>query len=156
MSRIRDRRLQRLAERYVSTETEAEQWRAGLEARLEFCRVLREMLAELGVDPAQVRMLRVCDEAAAELAAGPPRALIGGKNAPADALALKLEDLAGRYRDDPTIDFADASLMQVFAWCAGRLGLSFAEDDDVAPAANPLQKQRQQRARSDMPKPDRK
>jgi len=69
MPRIRERRLARLAARVTQGDTDAEWRRASLEARVAIGAVLRQSLTELGVDPARLAMLRVCDEAAAELAA---------------------------------------------------------------------------------------
>jgi len=139
MPRSRDRRLARLAARHVAAETEIDHWRATLEARLALCAVLRDMLAELGIDPARVRMLQVCDKAEAELAAGPPAAPVHPETAPTSEFEQQVETLARRYRANPEIDFSHASLISVFAWCVARLG---ADAPQFLTAATPLQKQR--------------
>jgi hypothetical protein len=104
--------------------------RATLEARAPVGAALRRALGQLGIDPARVAMLRVCDAAAAELAA--PADARGAKTPPAAAedahaaaapaqLAARLARLGQRYRDAPDIDFAHASLAEILAWCTARL-----------------------------------
>jgi hypothetical protein len=94
---------------------------------------LRQLLAERGVDPAEVVMLRVVDEAAAELAAMPEGA--GGRDEAAaaererrdaeradwreaDAVFDKLVRLALlHYADGRRPEPARSSLMEWLAWC---------------------------------------
>ena len=144
MARARDKRLQRLAAHHASTETEADHWRAALEGRIAFCGLVRDLLAELGVDPAQVKHAAAPpgDEAAAELAAGPPPAMVRDAAEPGSKFEREIDRLARRYREDPAIDFAGASLMMVFAWCVAQFGAREEAGGSDPPAANPLQKQR--------------
>jgi hypothetical protein len=128
-----------------------EKRRRRLQRHVAFCLLLRETLQRLGVDPATVAMLCTQDEAAAALTsrghAIPDRVdpddwhaiyLRCAEALPADAnsnaaaetplpgdprgeFRAKVDRTVQRYLDDPSIDFSDASLAQVFAWCAARL-----------------------------------
>lgn len=68
MSPARRARLARLTPRIIKPVwPDPEKHRRGLLHHVEFGLVLRETLPRLGVDPSQVKMLRVCDKAAEEL-----------------------------------------------------------------------------------------
>jgi hypothetical protein len=139
-----------------------------LETRIAIGEALRCLLPQRGIDPARLATLRVCDEAAAELAAmpaphpaaaprrafasrrergegslrrrapSPPRRGEGWGEGPATELNPQLEALVQRYRDDPAIDFSQASLADALAWyiAQSEAGVSHF-------AADLLQKQRQ-------------
>lgn len=101
-----------------------------LEARTAIGTALRQALAELAIDPAAVPMLRVSDEAAQELRTAGDRpktdaaapALDGDQRhvAAAEAFAKRIEGLAQRYKDGQGIDFSQASLAEMLAWCLAR------------------------------------
>ncbi len=104
-----------------------------LRARVKIGMVLRQALAELGVDPATVVMLQIADEAARELAvtadgaegldacAPPPVADDPYDDDFAAAFEARIDASVRRYRDEPGIDFAQASLAEALAWCLARL-----------------------------------
>jgi hypothetical protein len=58
---------------------------------------------------------------------------------PQSRFVQKIEALVRRDQANPEIDFAQASLGQVFAWCNARL---VATASQSSTAVNPLQKQR--------------
>jgi hypothetical protein len=115
----------------------------------------------LGIDPATVAMLQIADEAARELAvtaddaegldagALPPVADDPCDNASAAAAEAHIDGSVQRYRDEPGIDFAQASLAEALAWCLARLensspprgGGNGEEDGARLFAADLLQKQ---------------
>jgi hypothetical protein len=76
-----------------------------------------------------------------EQAAAPAAAIddaSSGEAGPTE-LGASIVNLARRYQHDPAIDFIQASPMQVLAWCIAQ-----AETAAVPPAADLLQKQREQ------------
>lgn len=152
MSPARRARLARLTPRIIKPVwPDPEKHRRGLLHHVEFGLVLRETLPRLGVDPSQVKTLRVCYKAAEELrklghevpdrpapdcwllwflgfVSAPPPPPEGEPPAPPLPdddprleLLAKLGRMVDRYLADPEIDFGDASLMQVLTWCAARL-----------------------------------
>ena len=125
--------MARLAARSTAAE-DAAAWRiATLRARVKLGIVLRQALVQLGVDSATVAMLRIADEAARELAvtadgaegpdaaAPPPAADDPCDDDPAAAFEARIDTSVRGYRDEPGIDFAQASLAEALAWCLARL-----------------------------------
>jgi hypothetical protein len=163
MRRAREAQMARLAVRSTAAD-DAAAWRiATLRARVKLGTVLRQALVELGIDPATVKMLQIADEAARELAATPDGAegLDAGAPPPvaddpcdddsATAFEARIAGSVQRYRDEPGIDFAQASLAEALAWCLARLEKSSPseaagtreEDGARLFAADLLQKQQQ-------------
>jgi hypothetical protein len=135
MRRAREAQLARLTTR-STTADDAAAWRsAALRARVKIGAVLRQALAQTGIDPARVAMLRISDEAAQELAliADRPEPPAGatpltGDRLPDGSAALfetRIDELVRRYRDGQGIDFAGTSVAEALAWCLGRLASSF-------------------------------
>ena len=155
--------MARLAARSTAADDAAAWHSATLRARVKLGMVLRQALVQLGIDPATVAMLRIADEAARELAvtAGGSEGLDAGAPPPvADdqcdddfiaALEARIDESVQRYRDEPGIDFAQASLAEALAWCLARLENSSPpeavgtreEDGARLFAADLLQKQQQ-------------
>jgi hypothetical protein len=159
----REAQMARLAARSTAAD-DAAAWRIeALRARVKLGMVLRQALVQLGVDPATVAMLQIADEAARELAvtAGGAEGLDAGAPPPvaanpcdgnsAAALEARIDASVRRYRDEPGIDFAQASLAEELAWCPARLdngappvAAGTREEDDARLfAADLLQKQQQ-------------
>lgn len=154
--------MARLAARSTAADDAAAWHSATLRARVKLGMVLRQALVQLGIDPATVAMLQIADEAAQELAvtgdsaegldpALPPVADDPYDNASATTFEARIDGSVQRYRDEPSIDFAQASLAEALAWCLARLeNLSPPEaagtrKEDAARlfAADLLQKQQQ-------------
>ena len=157
--------MARLAARSTAAD-DAAAWRiATLRARVKLGMVLRRALVQLEIDPATVAMLQVADEAARELAvtvdgaggldagAPPPVADDPCDDASVAAIEARIGGSVQRYRDEPGIDFAQASLAEALAWCLARLDHSpppeaaetREEDSARLFAADLLQKQQQDR-----------
>lgn len=133
MPRAREAQLARLARRGRAADDAAAWHTAALRARVAIGAVLRQALAQLGIDPATVAMLRLSDEAAQELATAADRPepdtaattpLAGDlrSDASIQAFEARLDRLVQRYRDGEGIDLARTSLAEALAWCLGRLG----------------------------------
>lgn len=123
-----EKRLRRLRAGLLYAEATASAQRSALEAMVAVGAQIRAMLAERGVDPGEVAALRRVDEAAAELAALPPRADRHEDAAPAGADVVagrEVEEFVRQlvrlalvhYADGERPDPAHASLMQWHAWC---------------------------------------
>jgi hypothetical protein len=122
-----------LAARSTAADDAAAWHIATLRARVKVGMVLRQALVQLEIDPATAAMLRITDEAAQELAvtAGGAEGLGAGALPPvagdpcdddsAAALDARIDGSVQRYRDEPGIDFAQASLAEALAWCLARL-----------------------------------
>jgi hypothetical protein len=163
MRRAREAQMARLAARSTAADDAAAWRRATLRARVKLGMVLRQSLVELGIDPATVAMLRLADEAARELAvtadgaegldagAPPPVADAPCGDGSAAAFEARIDASVQRYRNEPGIDFAQASLAEALAWCLARLENSSPpeaagtreEDGARLFAADLLQKQQQ-------------
>ena len=155
--------MARLAARSTAADDAAAWHIATLRARVKVGMVLREALVQLEIDPATVKMLQIADEAARELAesAGGLEGLDAGAlprvaDDPCDDATVakfeaRIDGSVQRYRDEPAIDFAQASLAEALAWCLARLENSLPpeaagtreEDGARLFAADLLQKQQQ-------------
>jgi hypothetical protein len=131
MRRAREAQLARLAARATVADDAAAWHGAALRARVKVGAALRQALEQSGIDPATVAMLRICDEAARELAetpdrpeqhpAAPPIAGDRRHDLSAAPLEARIDRLVRRYRDRPGIDLAQASLAEALAWSLARL-----------------------------------
>jgi hypothetical protein len=114
--RSRDRRLARLAARSANTATEAEERSVALEARAAIIDTIRLSLTELGIDPATVAAFRRIDMATDDPAPASP-APQPDDDSP---FGPEVERLARYYLNHPAIDFGQASLVEILAWCIAR------------------------------------
>ena len=119
-----EKRLKRLAADLMQAENAALAHRRMLRSRVAFGTRLREMLAARGVDPAEIVMLRVVDEAAAELAAMPTRDDDAADGPAGNGDWRAAADLYRRITRLALLHFADgerpgrgSSLMEWHAWC---------------------------------------
>ena len=155
--------MARLAARSTAADDAAAWHIATLRARVKVGMVLREALVQMGIDPAAVAMLQIADEAARELAetadgaegldagAPPPVAYDQYDDDSAAQFEARIDGSVQRYRDEPGINFAQASLAEALAWCLARLENSSPpeavgtreEDGARLFAADLLQKQQQ-------------
>jgi len=155
MTRARDKHLARLTARRESVITAADRRREALQAQVAIGVVLRRCLARLDIDPARLTMLRVCDAAAAELAAMPaardgvaPSATgrtagrTGkeqngapvGEAAGAAVFDARLMAMTENYRNGCDLDLGKASLAEALAWCVAQLS---PRDRPEQPTAHP-------------------
>ncbi len=97
-----------------------------LRAKTAMGAIIRDALAQAGVDPARAPRLRLADEAALALAALPdPPVPPGAAAVPElgpdpDPFAAKMLALAQRFADGGPPDFAAASFAELFAWSLAR------------------------------------
>ena len=121
MARARRTRLARMAAQAGCFDSAQATERASLVARAAACTLIREKLAQAGIDPEQVGALRL---------APPVSPLLGGEAQDAFVLsdgdglagvfADKIGQIARRYQDGSKPDFANASLAELLAWCISR------------------------------------
>ncbi len=118
-----------LAARAAAADDAAAWQGAALQARVKIGAALRQALAQIGIDPAAIAMLRICDDAARELALSPGPLEAGAPppagdlrdDASAEAFGARIARSMRRCRDRPGLDFAQASLAEALAWCLERL-----------------------------------
>src|SRR5260370_30400092 len=134
MHRGREGRLHRALTRGSRADRAEAEHGGALRARTAIGEAVRWYLAQMGIDPARAVMLRVADEAAAELAAmcdtqelreADREASEHDDDAPQDDDAWLDEAtrrLVERYRSGvlPEPDPARATLAELFAWCIAR------------------------------------
>jgi len=161
MHRGREGRLGRALTRVHGVDRAAAEHRGALRARAAIGEAVRWSLAQLGIDPARAVMLRVADDAAAELAAmcNTQELRRADRQAPQhDGAALPDDDgwldrdtsrLIARYRTGelPDPDPARASLAELFAWCIARhdgVGATPGSPPEPNPTHNPTLNQRGQ------------
>jgi hypothetical protein len=124
-------RLETVARPTKLTEKEAARHRISLRMRAKIYALVRNRLEAMGIDPEFAPALRVGKEAAAELAAIPDtleletadQAILRvdrvSEGNAADQLREKILAMAERYRDGHRPDFANASLLDLFAFVVG-------------------------------------
>jgi len=123
-----DKRLKRLRADMMRAEDDEIAHRLVLRARVEVGNNLRRMLQERGIDPATILMMRVVDEAAAELARKPDnpgwraaeaawQAAQPNRDGDADSLYEEIVRIALIHFADGHRPPLNDSLMVWFAWC---------------------------------------
>jgi len=125
MRRGREKRLLRLTAAFHDAAEAARQQRKAAEFRGALIAAVRYSLIQLGVDPSTVAAIRRHDAetvAPPDPRPPPPPRRYGLLSDP------RIEAMTQRYRDGDTIDFAQASLVQVLAWCIGRTAAKAASD----------------------------
>ena len=130
MPRVRDGRLARLAAERTRFDSTTGLDNCTLRAWNRVCDLVREGLVEAGVDPEGATAVQLGGMAAhmtdiadtpelrrleEELASGDHDGLAG-------IFAVKIRDIARRFRDGHEPDFTSASLAELFAWCVARRG----------------------------------
>ena len=130
MPRVRDGRLARLAAERTRFDSTTGLDNCTLRAWNTVCDLVREGLVQAGVDPESATAVQLGGMAAhmtdiadtpelrrleKELASGDHDGLAGN-------FAVKIRDIARRFRDGHEPDFTSASLAELFAWCVARRG----------------------------------
>jgi hypothetical protein len=126
MRRVFDGRLSRLAAERTRFDSTIGLDRCTQRAWNTVCDLVRDGLVEAGIDPESATALQLGGIAAhmtddilegrridEELAAGDHDGLAG-------IFAVKIQNIARRFRDGHEPDFASASLAELFAWCVAR------------------------------------
>jgi len=121
MPRARRTRLARMTAQAGHAESAQASGRAALGAWAAVCTLVREQLAQAGVDPEQVGALRLTPPPN-PLPEGQPQEefVLSDGDGLASVFAGKIGQLAGRYEDGSKPDFANASLAELLAWCISR------------------------------------
>ena len=128
MRRVFDGRLARLAAERMRFDSTTGLDRCTLRAWIRVCDLVRDGLVQAGVDPESATSLQLGGMAAymTAIASEPEVArleedlAIGDHDALADIFAVKIRDIARRFRDGHEPDFGSASLAELFAWCVAR------------------------------------
>ena len=130
MPRVRDGRLARLAAERTRFDSTTGLDNCTLRAWITVCDLVCDGLVQAGVDPESATAVQLGGMAAhmtdiadtpelrrleKELASGDHDGLAG-------IFAVKIRDIARRFRDGHEPDFASASLAELFAWCVARRG----------------------------------
>ena len=130
MPRVRDGRLARLAAERTRFDSTTGLDNCTLRAWNTVCDLVCDGLVQAGVDPESATAVQLGGMAAhmtdiadtpelqrleEELASGDHDGLAG-------IFAVKIRDIARRFRDGHEPDFTSASLAELFAWCVARRG----------------------------------
>ena len=130
MPRVRDGRLARLAAERTRFDSTTGLDNCTLRAWITVCDLVCDGLVQAGVDPESATAVQLGGMAAhmtdiadtpelrrleKELASGDHDGLAGN-------FAVKIRDIARRFRDGHEPDFTSASLAELFAWCVARRG----------------------------------
>ena len=130
MPRVRDGRLARLAAERTRFDSMTGLDNCTLRAWNTVCDLVCDGLVQAGVDPESATAVQLGGMAAhmtdiadtpelrrleEELASGDHDGLAG-------IFAVKIRDIARRFRDGHEPDFTSASLAELFAWCVARRG----------------------------------
>ena len=128
MRRVRDARVARLAAERTRFDSTKGLDNFTLRAWSRVCDLVRDGLAQAGIDPESATALQLGRMAAwmtniaetPELRRLEEELAIGDHDGLADIFAVKIRDIARRFRDGHEPDFTSASLAELFAWCVAR------------------------------------
>ena len=128
MRRVFDGRLARLAAERTRFASTTGLDRCTLRAWNTVCDLVREALVQAGVDPENATALQLGRMAGfmTDIAETPElrrleqELAIGDHDGLAGIFAVKIRDIARRFRDGHEPDFASASLAELFAWSLAR------------------------------------
>ena len=126
MARARDTRLTRVAASAARSDSPANADRLALEAWAAVAAVVRDGVAQAGIDPAGIRALHLLPDLGSDRSVQfeePGEEFVTSNS---DGLAATFVDrLAGivrAYEDGREPDFVNASLAELLAWCLWRKG----------------------------------
>jgi hypothetical protein len=130
MPRVRDGRLARLAAERTRFDSTTGLDNCTLRAWNTVCDLVCDGLVQAGVDPESATAVQLGGMAAhmTDIADTPElrrleKELASGDNdGLAGIFAVKIRDIARRFRDGHEPDFTSASLAELFAWCVARRG----------------------------------
>jgi hypothetical protein len=128
MRRVFDGRLARLAAERARFDSTTGLDRCTLRAWNTVCDLVRDALVQAGVDPENATALQLGGMAGlmtdiadtSELQRLEQELAIGDRDGLAGIFAVKIRDIARRFRDGHEPDFARASLAELFAWSLAR------------------------------------
>jgi hypothetical protein len=130
MPRVRDGRLARLAAERTRFDSTTGLDNCTLRAWNTVCDLVCDGLVQAGVDPESATAVQLGGMAAhmTDIADTPELRRLekelasGDHDGLADIFAVKIRDIARRFRDGHEPDFTSASLAELFAWCVARRG----------------------------------
>jgi hypothetical protein len=130
MRRVFDGRLARLAAERTRFDSITGLDCCTLRAWNTVCDLVRDGLVRASIDPANATALQLDGMAACmtDIATRPElrrleeELAIGDPDGLASVFALKIRNIARRFRDGHEPDFTSASLAELFAWCVARRG----------------------------------
>jgi hypothetical protein len=128
MPRVRDARIARLAAERTRFDSTTGLDNCTLRAWNRVCDLVRDGLVQAGLDPENATAVQLGGMAAhmTDIADKPEvrlleeELLVGDDDGLAGIFAVKIRDIAQRFRDGHEPDFASASLAELFAWCVAR------------------------------------
>ena len=128
MRRVRDARIARLAAERTRFDSTTGLDNCTLRAWNRVCDLVRDGLVQAGVDPERATAVQLGGMAAhmTDIADNPEvgrrqeELAVGDHDGLAGIFAVKIRDVARRFRDGHEPDFASASLAELFAWCVAR------------------------------------
>jgi hypothetical protein len=128
MPRVRDGRIARLAAERTRFDLTTGLDNCTLRAWNRVCDLARDGLVRADIDPESATALQLAGMAAhmTDIADEPEargreeELAIGAHDGLAGIFAVKIRDIARRFRDGREPDFASASLAELFAWCVAR------------------------------------
>jgi hypothetical protein len=128
MRRVFDGRLARLAAERTRFDSTTGLDNCTLRAWSRVCDLVRDGLVQAGIDPENATALQLGGMAACmtdaastpELRRLEEELAIGDHDGLAGIFAVKIRDIARRFRDGHEPDFASASLAELFAWSLAR------------------------------------
>jgi hypothetical protein len=128
MPRVRNARIARLSAESTRLDSTVGLDRCTLRAWNTVCDLVRDGLVRAGIDPENATALQlggmaVCMTDVAttpELRRLEEELAIGDHDGLAGIFAVKIRDIARRFRDGHEPDFTSASLAELFAWCVAR------------------------------------
>jgi hypothetical protein len=94
--------------------------RRALGAWAAVCAFVRDGLVRGGIDPARASALSLAPPSADEERGEAEEFVIDDPDGLAGMFAEKIGELARRYQDGQALNFANASLAELFAWCLAR------------------------------------
>jgi hypothetical protein len=130
MPRVRDARLARLAAERTRFDSTTGLDRCTPKAWNTVCDLVREGLVQAGIDPENATAVQLGGMTAymTDIADTPELRRLdeglatGDHDGLAGIFAVKMRDIARRFRDGHEPDFTSASLAELFAWCLARRG----------------------------------
>ena len=128
MRRVFDARIARLAAERTRFDSTTGLDNCTLRAWNRVCDLVRDGLLRAGIDPETATALQLGGMAAhmtdiaekPEMRGREEELAIGDHDGLAGIFAVKIRDIARRFRDGREPDFASASLAELFAWCVAR------------------------------------
>lgn len=121
MTRARDNRLARLAKEAANDDNAKSRDRCLSATWRKVCAIVREELMRSGIDPARVPALRLCEaHQGSEVNPSREEFVQPDGDALAATFVAKISNIARRYENGHELNFAKASMAELFAWSLSR------------------------------------